>query len=210
VVSDGTRSFTYDDRGRMTGATAPGPVTLSFAINGLGQRVLKQTNQFAYDEAGRFIAEFEWTGSLRNETVYLGSIPVVFMTRSAQEVIVDDATAGQTTIVGTWSGETVDPGYHGGGYRKKAAGSGSASFTWTPAVTGSQSYLVYARWTASSDRATNAPCSSRRSRVRIPVKPGHRSAFRCMPAGGDAGRAIVIQQPASFRTVIGQQPSRGQ
>jgi RHS repeat-associated protein len=79
------------------------------------------------------------------------------MTRSATEVIVDDSTSGQTTSTGTWQTENTDPGYYSAGYHRKAAGTGAATFTWTPPVTGSQSYLVYLRWVADTDHATNAP-----------------------------------------------------
>jgi RHS repeat-associated protein len=157
ATSDGTHSFTYNGRGRLVSATVPGQLNVLTSVNGLGQRVLKSNNQFAYDEAGHLIAEFEWQGNLRTEWVYLGSMPVIVMTRSTQEVIVDDAATDQTiTIVGTWQQANTDPGFYASAYHKKAAGSGSASFTWTPAVSGSQSYLVYARWTSNTDRATNA------------------------------------------------------
>ena len=51
----------------------------TYLVNGLGQRVRKNTGSdtyFAYDEAGRLIGEYDATGAAIQETVWLGDIPV--------------------------------------------------------------------------------------------------------------------------------------
>lgn len=72
-------TFTYNDAGRMSSATAGG-VTTSYLLNGLGQRVRKSnaslTRLFVYDEAGHLLGEYDQAGTLIQETVWLEDIPV--------------------------------------------------------------------------------------------------------------------------------------
>lgn len=71
--------FSYDDSGRMS-SVASGGLTTSYILNALGQRVRKAstsaTRLFAYDESGRLLGEYDGTGALIQETVWLGDIPV--------------------------------------------------------------------------------------------------------------------------------------
>jgi RHS repeat-associated protein len=82
TTSDGTRTFTYDDAGRMKTSSASG-VTTTYSYNGLGERIKKanssDTVHFAYDEAGHLIGEYDDTGDLIQETVWLGDIPVAVL-----------------------------------------------------------------------------------------------------------------------------------
>jgi len=75
----GTSTFTYDDRGRMTGAVTP-LGTVSFGVNALGQRVRKTagtvTTHFAYDLEGRLIGEYDGTGLAIQEVAWVGDTPV--------------------------------------------------------------------------------------------------------------------------------------
>lgn len=84
ITNDGTNSFTYSDRGRMTSATNAGG-TVSYLYNGLNQRVYKSgptalvntgTAYFLYDEQGQLLGEYDANGAPVYETVYLGSMPV--------------------------------------------------------------------------------------------------------------------------------------
>jgi RHS repeat-associated protein len=79
VMSDGTATFTYNDAGRMSSVTKAAVMT-TYAFNALGQRVKKSTGgsstYFAYDEAGRLIGEYDSSGALIQETVWLENIPV--------------------------------------------------------------------------------------------------------------------------------------
>lgn len=91
VTSDGTRTFGYNDAGRVTSA-AKGGVTTTYALNALGQRVKKTTSgsstYFEYDEAGHLVGEYNNSGSLIQETVWLGDIPVATLRPNAGGVSV--------------------------------------------------------------------------------------------------------------------------
>jgi len=79
VTSDGTRTLSYNDAGRMTSVTKAGVAT-TYALNALGQRVKKTTSgtstYFVYDEAGHLVGEYNSSGGRAQETVWLGDIPI--------------------------------------------------------------------------------------------------------------------------------------
>ncbi len=80
LTTDGaTASYGYDNAGRRTTATINGQ-SWQYAYNGLGQRVRKTgpagTTLYAYDEAGHLTGEYDGTGKLIQETVWLGDEPV--------------------------------------------------------------------------------------------------------------------------------------
>lgn len=79
VTGDGTHTFTYNGAGRMVTSTTGG-VTTSYLYNALGQRVKKSTGgvarYFAYDEAGHLLGEYDNSGGLIQETVWLDDVPV--------------------------------------------------------------------------------------------------------------------------------------
>jgi RHS repeat-associated protein len=71
-------TFGYNDAGRMTGVS--GGASASYVHNALGQRVKKTVSgvatYFVYDEAGHLVGEYNSSGLLIQETVWLGDIPV--------------------------------------------------------------------------------------------------------------------------------------
>jgi len=89
-TSDGTVTYTYDDSGRMVSATKTG-VTTTYSINALGQRIRKTTGgvptYFVYDEAGHMLGEYDNSGGLIQETVWLGDIPVATLKPSGSGAI---------------------------------------------------------------------------------------------------------------------------
>ena len=72
-------TLTYNGAGRLT-AVQVGNATVTFAVNGLGQRVSKTsangTTLFVYDMAGHLLGEYNGQGQLIEETVWFGDIPV--------------------------------------------------------------------------------------------------------------------------------------
>ena len=78
VSGDGTHTFSYNDAGRLVAVT--GPVNAAYLYNALGQRIRKTvdgvTTYFLYDEAGRLIGEYDGTGALIQEIVWLEDTPV--------------------------------------------------------------------------------------------------------------------------------------
>jgi RHS repeat-associated protein len=92
LTSNGSVTFTYSDRGRMSRATV-GANQVNYLYNGLGQRVSKQgptalvptgTHLYTFDEAGHLIGEYDFTATprVRQETVYLGDTPVAVLTQT--------------------------------------------------------------------------------------------------------------------------------
>ncbi|MFC5475761.1 RHS repeat-associated core domain-containing protein [Paraherbaspirillum soli] len=105
LVSDGSISYTYSDRGRMVSATNAGN-TVSYSHNGLNQRVQKQgpativatgSNSYVYDEAGHLIGEYDANGQVIEETVYLGDLPVAVLKQT-----VTGSGATQTTATNVY------------------------------------------------------------------------------------------------------------
>ena len=77
TTGTGGQSFAYNDRGRM--ASTSGSSTL-YLYNALGQMIEKSgtlgTTLFMQDEAGHLIGEYDGSGNLIQETIWLGDIPV--------------------------------------------------------------------------------------------------------------------------------------
>jgi hypothetical protein len=70
-------------------------------------------------------------------------------------VIVDNTAA---TTTGAWTASTLTPGFFGSNYVSDGnTNKGNSSITFTPNLTASGTYQVFARWIASSTRATNVP-----------------------------------------------------
>jgi RHS repeat-associated protein len=73
----GTNSFTYNNRGRMAATNAS---STDYLYNALGQMIEKSgtlgTTTFMQDEAGHLIGEYDGSGNLIEETVWLGDIPM--------------------------------------------------------------------------------------------------------------------------------------
>ena len=76
LTNNGSVTFTYDGRGRLTQVSNG----YRYAINGMGQRVSKSgpggTTYFVYDEQGHLIGEYDASGAVRQELVYLADTPV--------------------------------------------------------------------------------------------------------------------------------------
>jgi RHS repeat-associated protein len=70
-------TMAYNNRGRMISASGNG--SSSYTYNALGQRIGKSgtvTVYFIYDEAGHLLGEYGDTGTLIQETIWLGDTPV--------------------------------------------------------------------------------------------------------------------------------------
>jgi RHS repeat-associated protein len=79
VTSDGTITYSFNGQGRRTSATSS-TLTANYSYNGLGQRVSKTVNGyttlFFYDSRGQLAGEYNATGQLIQETVWLGNLPI--------------------------------------------------------------------------------------------------------------------------------------
>ncbi|MDB5917784.1 MAG: hypothetical protein JWR40_2018 [Massilia sp.] len=87
LTSDGTIKYSYGSNGRLSGVVAGGVAT-GYRYNGLGQRVAKTsaagaTVHSVYDESGQLLGEYDGTGKVIQETVYLGDLPVAVLKPTA-------------------------------------------------------------------------------------------------------------------------------
>jgi RHS repeat-associated protein len=109
LLSDGTITYTYSDRGRMKTATNPGnnaSNTVTYYTNAFGQRIKKTgptsiiptgINYTLYDEVGHIVGEYDGTGKVIEETVYLGNTPVAVLTQSTTTIPAVGSTPASTT-----------------------------------------------------------------------------------------------------------------
>lgn len=80
VTSYGGMTFAYNNRGRLKSFTVGG-TTSNYVYNVLGQRVKRDdaganATTYAYDEVGHILGEYDSTGALIEEIVWLGDIPI--------------------------------------------------------------------------------------------------------------------------------------
>lgn len=84
ITGDGSITFGYSDRGRMSSATTAGG-TVTYVYNALNLRVRKSAatslvptgqSHFVYDENGQLLGEYDASGNPLYETIYLGMVPV--------------------------------------------------------------------------------------------------------------------------------------
>ena len=78
VKTFSNRVLTYNNRGRLS-SIAVGEVTTSYLYDAFGRRVKKsgaQTTYYVYDEKGHLLGEYDGSGALVQELVWLEDIPV--------------------------------------------------------------------------------------------------------------------------------------
>ena len=90
LASDGAINYFYNARGRLQSMRS-GAVTATYRHNGYGQRTLKvartdsssdtlnELTYFIYDQAGHLIAEYDSNGTMIEETIYLGNLPLAVL-----------------------------------------------------------------------------------------------------------------------------------
>ncbi len=90
---------------------------------------------------------------------YAGFDETSFVSDTANEyvnIVIDNSDAAFSTT-GTWAPSTSQPDRYGADYRFTYGGDGKSRATWHPAIPRSGRYNVYAWWSVSANRATNAP-----------------------------------------------------
>lgn len=100
---------TYNNRGRMK-TLKKGSTTATFTYDALGELVKRTggtpgTVHYVYDEAGHLLGEYNSTGGLVQETVWLGDTPVATLVYSSLAGLRNDMSEPQVGSVA--SGETV-------------------------------------------------------------------------------------------------------
>jgi RHS repeat-associated protein len=83
----GSYTFTFNNRGRMKSTSAS---TTNYLYNALGQMIEKSgtagTTIFMQDETGHLLGEYNGTGGLIEETIWLGDIPVATLRPNGSSV----------------------------------------------------------------------------------------------------------------------------
>lgn len=89
---------------------------------------------------------------------YFDALQPLLPAPSGGAVIVDNAQTADVSVIGSWNVSTVTPGYYGSNYiHDNNTGKGSKAVMFLPDLPASGDYLVYARWIADPNRATNVP-----------------------------------------------------
>jgi hypothetical protein len=81
---------------------------------------------------------------------------LMLATTSQSAFSLDNSDAGFSTV-GNWPSSKTNTGYYGSDYRYSYKGNGSSKATWRFNIASSGNYSVDARWSAYSNRATDAP-----------------------------------------------------
>lgn len=104
----------------------------------------------------------EWVAARAAEawsTKWLGHQRALTETNAADQIVIDNADRG-VSVAGTWTlGNPAGngPQVFGPSVRYKAAGTGAGYVRFTPRMTQTRTYRVYAWWNAAPAQATNAP-----------------------------------------------------
>ncbi|EGW21445.1 RHS repeat-associated core domain-containing protein [Methylobacter tundripaludum] len=94
LTSDGTFSYSYNAAGRRIATTNTTTAqTTNYGYDAIGQRVTKtnagNTTQFFYDEQGHLTGEYDASGQLIQEIIWLGDLPVAALKPATSAVTPD-------------------------------------------------------------------------------------------------------------------------
>lgn len=83
LANDGSAKYTYGSHGRLSTVELAG-ITTQYRYNGFGERVEKtglggNLTYYVYDLAGHLVGEYDRTGKVIQETVFLGDLPVAVL-----------------------------------------------------------------------------------------------------------------------------------
>ena len=141
-MSDGTRSYTYNNAGHLGTVAGAG-----YRYNAKRQRSRKIMGSvgtvYHYDLSGNLIAETDTAGVTQRRYVWADGQPlaqVEAVTTLPPEIIVDNP---QATFTGTWSTATSLTGFYGSNYRSNAKGTGKDKAVWTVNVPSTGTYQVH-------------------------------------------------------------------
>jgi RHS repeat-associated protein/uncharacterized repeat protein (TIGR02543 family) len=93
LTGDGTVSYSYNAAGRRISATAAN-LNANYTYNALGQRITKTVNgnttQYVYDEQGHLAGEYDASGHLFQEILWLGDLPVAVLKPATGQAVTSD------------------------------------------------------------------------------------------------------------------------
>lgn len=85
TVDGTTKEYTYNNANRMSVAKAGGVIQATYAYNGLGEQVQRQTGvttRFVYDEGGSLLGQYDNAGNAIQQYVWMEGVPVGVLTGS--------------------------------------------------------------------------------------------------------------------------------
>ena len=154
-TSNGQDTYTYYNSGRLKQINRAGTPIGILTYNGLGQLVIRNYNTgYLYDDNGHLLGEYNQTGDLTQETIWLGDTPILTLRPDSGQSTVDNNTS---TITGNWTSQTTGYGYYGANYLSHPSTANSNdSITYSLTPSSAQLYRVYARWVQAPTNASNA------------------------------------------------------
>jgi hypothetical protein len=142
----------------------PGGVSVSVNLSPIGGGTPSMsfqagtTNVYAYTAtipASTDPGQYSFVVTASDGGMNSGQNTIVLRVTKPGVEIVDNTDAGATPS-GTWGVSTSISGFFGPNYAYHLAGAGPDIFTWTPTVTSTATYKIYARWTQDPSRAPDA------------------------------------------------------
>ena len=98
-------SLSYDPKNRLSSLTDSNSLTTTYSVNYAGQRTEKtntnNTSYFVYDAAGALIGDYDSSGNVQNEYIYLNGNPVALMQNNNLYYVYDDHLGTPRTITDT-------------------------------------------------------------------------------------------------------------
>lgn len=141
------------------------PGVLEFYVDGI--RTATWSNSRVMSVAAYMILSLQlggWDGNnpgaqVHNQVMEVDWVRAWSGTRSDLDaVVVDNTDTANTVAVGAWTNSTSTTGYFGSNYINDGnTAKGTKTFSFKPPITVAGNYLVYARWTSGTNRATNVP-----------------------------------------------------
>ena len=198
--------FIYNNANRLSEVKEASTTVATHTYNDFGQRVVKAipagaTTHYHYDLDGTLIAESTSLGANIREYVALGGMPVAVIDAGTTpstptETTVDNDGVGASST-GTWITQSSGTGFEGSDYETKSGGTGTESFTWTPTVSATGAYRVYAKWPGNTTRSSNADYTVHHAGGSTQVTLDQRSG------GGDWNLlGLYTMQPSSSHRVV--------
>jgi len=174
-------------------------------------------NQAVGDYLWNYLGTYSFTsGSAGNVLIsnagtdgYVIADAVMFVQNTLPTTLtLDNADSSGVIISGTWTASTGIGGYYGSNYLFNSGGGAGTTVTFVPTVPQTGNYQVYTRWTAYSNRATNAPITinsgtgATQASVNQQINGGTWVSLGTYPFNAGTGGSIVIGTTGANGTVI--------
>jgi len=97
------KEFVYNDAGRMSQVKASGAATMNYQLNGRGEQVRKYLGAIStytiYDEAGRWIGDYDSTGTAIQQSIWMDNLPIGIMASNQLKYLQPDHLGTPRVVV---------------------------------------------------------------------------------------------------------------